>query len=50
MLGAEIQPLGQLGAGPAEVLQQLLNQTTGGRGPVGVEAGETWNYSFCAPP
>ena len=37
MLGAEIQSLGQLGAGPADLLQDLLNQIPGGRGPVGVE-------------
>ena len=39
MLGAEIQPLGQLGAGPAALLQHRFDQIPGGRGPVGVEAG-----------
>jgi hypothetical protein len=41
MLGAEIQPLGQLGACLAALLQDLLDQISGGRGPVGIEAGET---------
>jgi hypothetical protein len=50
MLGAEIQPLGHLGAGPAELLQHLLDQIPGVRGPVGVEAGETWTQFFCALP
>jgi hypothetical protein len=50
MLGAEIQSLGQLGAGPAALLQDLLNQIPGRRGPVGIEAGETWNQFCCAAP
>ncbi len=37
MLGAEIQSLGQLGAGPAKFLKDHLDQFTGWGGPVGVE-------------